>query len=260
MPVSYEPFTLRDWQGRSYEVEIARAEALKMPRRKSLQERSRLSGRRQSTQLVCASALIGLYATAIPIPLSARAAEPITELGRARPTERIIPKAPLPHRDFALVGYFLCEDKFASGRETNFINRLIGGKQRPFTGQTNCSTYVERCRDWRNPRSVIGLQGLLEGMVRHPQDQRVYYGGQKQESRESDEPARESVDWVRLFKPPWLAFLFGLCGVGLTIAGFVLLFGPHASPMTKRRSNSGVVFYFFGFAIVVAAAGIWAVL
>src|SRR5437016_10921021 len=89
------------------------------------------------------AALVGICTAAMPVPLSARASEPITESGRAWLVEGVIAKAPSPHRNRFFVSHFLCKYHRLPGRKASCINGRAGWEQRPGTREADASTQIE---------------------------------------------------------------------------------------------------------------------
>lgn len=62
----------------------------------------------------------------------------------------------------------------------------------------------------------------------------------EQERGPGNQPASKPVNWQWLLKPPNVSLAVAFAGLGISPAGFILLFGPH------RRPNIGAAFYFGG--------------
>ncbi len=76
--------------------------------------------------------------------------------------------------------------------------------------------------------------------------------GGEQQGSPRNEPSRKPVNRDWLIKPPstlfWRLLFFGSPGLACSIAGFILLNGPH------RRPRLGVALYFLGLILFAASA------
>ena len=102
------------------------------------------------------------------------------------------------------------------------------------------------------PRALGGSESFLKRIVGFKQNCGAYYRADEEKCGPCDKPSSETVNWLRLLKPPksfWSRLLF-FCfpGIASLIAGFVFLNGPH------RRLEIGAVLYFGGMALIAIGA------
>ena len=88
--------------------------------------------------------------------------------------------------------------------------------------------------------------GFDQGVIGFPKNGGAANSSEEQEKRPSDQPARESVDWYWLIKPPTIVVFSLMLGLLCGLAGFVILFGPHVSPKNYLLRNIGTGLFFAG--------------
>lgn len=103
-----------------------------------------------------------------------------------------------------------------------------------------------------HPWTLIGDQRLVEGIVSFVQYENTADGRESHYQRVNHQPAGESIYRQRLIEPPglflWRFGLFLAPGLICSLAGFVLLSGPHRFP------RFGAALYFTGIAAMVGGA------
>ena len=96
--------------------------------------------------------------------------------------------------------------------------------------------FVEQSSYRGNPCPVFSFEGLFQCVIGDPKHDRIKNGRHEQEPRKRDKPSSETVDRIWLLEPPRLALWSGIFGASLSIAGFVLLFGPPPPPISTPEN------------------------